>query len=80
MVCHVKANLSFLVRVKMSDLLFCALTHHFFFLTLFSTPLAPLVTWNSLIGGGGLPIMALGGRRSNVSASRLSGKQSCSGF
>jgi len=42
---------SFLVRVEMSALLFCALTLHFF-LTLFSTPLAPLVTWNSLVGVG----------------------------
>ena len=42
--------MSFLVRVEMSALLFCALTLHFF-LTLFSTPLAPLVTWNSLTRG-----------------------------
>ena len=42
--------MSFLVRVELSALLFYTLTHHFF-LTLFSTPLAPLVTWNSLTGG-----------------------------
>ena len=79
MVYHVKVNLSFLVRVKLSDLLFCALTH-LFFLTLFSTPLAPLVTWNSLTGGSSLPSTALGGRRSNVSASRLSDRQAGSRF
>ena len=79
MVFHVKVNLSFLVRVKLSDLLFCALTH-LFFLTLFSTPLAPLVTWNSLTGGSSLPSTALGGRRSNVSAPRLSDTQAGSRF
>ena len=71
--------MSFLVRVEMSALLFCALTLHFF-LTLFSTPLAPLVTWNSLTGGSSLPTTALGGRRSNVSAPRLSDTQAGSRF
>ena len=79
LVYHVKVSLSFLVRVRMNDLLLCALTYHFF-LTLFSTPLAPLVTWNSLTGGGGLSITALGGRRSNVSAPRLSDSQACNRF